>query len=136
MKDEVEIRKMCEKKYQNRNCEDITTFTESQTEIYINHHNRNDTIYYQTKSDKPSFEIISKAKIERVDFFTYVFGAFGTWLEFSFLVINTVPALFETKTINSHQSNLDVVTRHQLRCSEMKHEGNPAIKKHCFADEE
>lgn len=45
-------------------------------------------------SNKPSYFTRSQAKIQDVDFVTYIFGALGTWLGLSFWSINPIPFLF------------------------------------------
>lgn len=42
----------------------------------------------------PSFTITSKASIDNIDFLTYVLGALGAWIGFSFISINPVPYIF------------------------------------------
>lgn len=44
-----------------------------------------------TKSADPSFVIESKPRVDDIAFVTYIFGALGTWVGFSFLVLNPVP---------------------------------------------
>ena len=39
----------------------------------------------------------SKARINIIDFITYVMGALGSWIGFSFLLINPVPFIFKIK---------------------------------------
>lgn len=57
------------------------------------HRKIGDTIYHIMLriSSHPSFRIQSKPKIEDVDFVTFIFGALGTWVGFSFLFINPIP---------------------------------------------
>ena len=47
--------------------------------------------------DDPSFEMESKPRINAIDFITYIFGALGSWIGFSFLVINPVPWVLKTR---------------------------------------
>lgn len=42
---------------------------------------------------QPSFRIASKAKIEDIDLITYILGALGSWIGFSFLGFNPIPFL-------------------------------------------
>ena len=45
----------------------------------------------------PSFMMESKARINVIDFITYIMGALGSWIGFSFLLINPVPIIFKIK---------------------------------------
>ena len=51
----------------------------------------------QMFSTEPSFGFHSQPKIEIVDYVTYIFGALGTWLGFSFLGINPVSVFCTVK---------------------------------------
>ena len=46
------------------------------------------------EDDDPSFVIKSKPRIDNIDFVTYIFGALGAWIGFSFIAINPIPFLF------------------------------------------
>ena len=43
----------------------------------------------------PSFDIVSKPRIDNIDFVTYILGALGSWLGFNFISINPVPCLLQ-----------------------------------------
>lgn len=47
------------------------------------------------RSNNPSQNIESKPKIEHVDYLTYILGALGSWIGFSFLQLNPVNAFFK-----------------------------------------
>ena len=54
-----------------------------------------------------SFSVISKPKIDDIDYVTYILGALGSWIGFSFIGINPIPHLFEKEGVNyaiSHKS--------------------------------
>ena len=53
--------------------------------------NGNTTFFALSRSRNPSFKIESKARIDDIDFVTYIFGALGSWIGFSFLVLNPFP---------------------------------------------
>lgn len=62
---------------------------------------------------EPSFVIKSKPRIDNIDYVTYIFGAFGAWLGFSFISINPVPYLFQikkgkTKISNPHSNQIEI----------------------------
>lgn len=48
----------------------------------------------QKKSNVPSQKIVSKPKIENVDYMTYILGALGFWIGFSFIQLNPVNKFF------------------------------------------
>ena len=45
----------------------------------------------------PSFAAESKLRIDDIDFVTYILGALGPWLGFSFLAVNPIPYLVPTQ---------------------------------------
>ena len=48
------------------------------------------------KGSEPSFDIESKPRIDNIDYVTYILGAMGSWLGFTFIGINPVPYLLQT----------------------------------------
>ena len=58
-----------------------------------------------TKSADPSFIIESKPRIDDIDFVTYIFGALGTWIGFSFLALNPVPYVVRVNEGPSPENN-------------------------------
>lgn len=48
------------------------------------------------KGGEPSFDIESKPRIDNIDYVTYILGAMGSWLGFTFIGINPVPYLLQT----------------------------------------
>lgn len=46
------------------------------------------------RSNVPSQRIVSKPKIENVDYMTYIFGALGSWIGFSFIYLNPINKFF------------------------------------------
>lgn len=51
-------------------------------------------------STLPSYKIRSKPMINDIDFLTFIFGALGSWLGFSFLLINPIPHLFKVNDMD------------------------------------
>ena len=47
--------------------------------------------------NSPSYVIESKPRIDHVDYVTYILGALGSWLGFSFLAFNPIPYFFNKK---------------------------------------
>lgn len=64
----------------------------------------------------PSFVIESNASIQIIDFITYILGALGAWLGFSFISINPVPMMFtvENYSIN-HENSINTNDRNLFR---------------------
>lgn len=55
---------------------------------------------YVRPSIHPSFRIVSKPRIDGIDIVTYVLGALGSWIGFSFLQMNPFPFLLKIKENN------------------------------------
>ena len=84
---------------------------------------------------EPSFTLVSKPRIDNIDYVTHILGALASWLGFSFLGINPVPYLLTVANIapsnqvedQSKNSNyifsLSIrVARNQTKCNESKQE--------------
>ena len=85
---------------------------------------------------EPSFTLVSKPRIDNIDYVTYILGALGSWLGFSFLGINPVPYLLTVATPSnqvqdlSNQSNSsnyifslsNRVARNETKCNKSKQE--------------
>ena len=54
-----------------------------------------------SRSKSPSLRIQSKGRIDDIDFITYILGALGSWLGFSFLNLNPVPWIFKKNDTGS-----------------------------------
>lgn len=52
------------------------------------------------QDSNPSFTIKSKPRIDNIDFVTYILGALGAWLGFSFIGINPVPKFFVVEGVD------------------------------------
>lgn len=68
----------------------------------------------QVLSHKPSYTIANSPKIDRLYYITYVLGAAGTWIGFSFMSIEPVPLLewiisFIIRRKSNSVSNSDAV---------------------------
>lgn len=64
-------------------------------------------IFFKPKaSNDPSFEITSKPRIDNIEYITYIFGAVGSWLGFSFLGLNPVPLLIKVKVVKKKDRNV------------------------------
>lgn len=66
------------------------------------------------EGNQPSFKIVSKPRIDNIDFITYIFGALGSWFGFTFLACNPIPFISqmqdgssnsETKAIRKNQND-------------------------------
>ena len=49
------------------------------------------------QGNSPSYMIESKPRIDHIDYITYILGALGSWLGFSFLSINPIPYILKMK---------------------------------------
>lgn len=72
-----------------------------------------------------SFTIVSKPRIDNIDYVTYILGALGSWIGFSFIGINPIPFLLTMKsnaihTTENHRTDekLDKVSKDNaiLKC--------------------
>lgn len=65
-----------------------------------------DIKFYVIDNKNPSFVIKSKPRIDDIDFVTYIFGALGAWIGFSFISINPIPYLimYEKNRISKDES--------------------------------
>ena len=81
-------------KYNRSECYSQTIFTQI---LSKNTYRPTDDNYYYfisfEQSNQPSTIVRSNAKIGFVDLITYIFGALGTWIGFSFLQLNPIPHL-------------------------------------------
>ena len=82
------------RKFNRSDCYSQTIFTQILSKII--HRGKYDNYYYRIRfkpSNQPSTIIRSNAKIGFVDLITYIFGALGTWIGFSFIQLNPIPHL-------------------------------------------
>ena len=81
-------------KYNRSECYSQTIFTQI---LSKNTYRPTDEFYYYfiafKQSNQPSTIVRSNAKIGFVDLITYIFGALGTWIGFSFIQLNPIPHL-------------------------------------------
>ena len=86
---------LCRERYSYPDCTDLVHFTQaSLTEMY---NVSSPSIQFESYKDtEPSLIIRSKAQIDDLEFITYMFGAFGTWLGFSWIAVNPITFLFRT----------------------------------------
>ena len=95
----------CRKIYHRANCELETSFTKTTTVRESFPHFK----FYQSMCEDPSYHIQSHPKIQNVDYVTYIFGAFGTWFGFSFILFNPVKYIFLFRTTFSKTGVLTLV---------------------------
>ena len=92
--------KICENKYIQSHCNETIYF--NQLDVM---RKDDEAVYYETDfrigvpddDTSPSFIMESKARINIIDFITYIMGALGSWIGFSFLMINPIPFIFRIK---------------------------------------
>lgn len=79
-------------------------------------------IFEKGEDNDPSFTIKSKPRIENIDYVTYILGALGSWIGFSFAGINPVPIFLiieETKTEGTNRKNTKIEltqSKKQIAC--------------------
>lgn len=80
----------CNSLHRDPDCKEIVHLTESRlAESKPDHKPK---VYLRPGTDKnPSFTRVSKPRIGTIDYVTYVLGALGAWIGFSFIAINPVP---------------------------------------------
>ena len=91
-------------------------------------------LIWPREGKEPSFTLVSKPRIDNIDYVTYILGALGSWLGFSFLGINPVPCLLTVATPSNHVEDLsnqsnnsnyiiilsNRVARNETKCNESK----------------
>lgn len=70
-------------------------------------------IFSKDIGQDPSFLINSKPRIDNIDFVTYILGALGAWIGFSFIAINPVPYFLKIDGAES-MSNGDSTLRREV----------------------
>lgn len=94
----------CKKKFVNVECNQHSFFTQlhgkPSSQII-----RPITLSIVFKKDvDPSFVIESKPRIDDIEFVTYILGALGTWLGFSFIILNPIPFILTIERIEREKS--------------------------------
>lgn len=98
----------CTKLYPKHDCNQTTFLFQDSINSY--HWGYNVTyVSIEIKPDiEPSFLIISKPRIDNIDYVTYIFGTFGFWFGFSFIMINPVLWFFAIETKQSESENNEI----------------------------
>ena len=110
----------CERKYKQLDCSSTVYLTEATTPKYIYRYPLPARNFFYTGGDSdPSFMIRSKPRIDNIDYVTYILGALGAWIGFSFVAINPIPFflridLFET------DSNIVSLANMNFKMDQMK----------------
>lgn len=95
----------CLNRYGNDDCTMETVFTVNTMKTIKNPSYKDILLFAVSRSKQASLVITSKARIDDIDFITYILGALGSWIGFSFLSINPIPYFF--KVINQTNTNQD-----------------------------
>lgn len=103
-------------------CEQTFKYFDCYQTIYLSNIERTDEFFQETqltinmaKDTDPSFKIESKPRIDKIDFITYIFGALGSWLGFTFLMLNPVPYVMKIRSLGSEtDSEVDISMINQL----------------------
>lgn len=86
-----EYERQCYKQYQNFDCIQLVFFTKVTAPKESIDLRGGQLILRKGDSNDASFIIKSKARIDNIDYVTYILGALGFWLGFSFIGINPIP---------------------------------------------
>lgn len=71
-------------------------------------------------ANQPSFIIVSKPKIEYVDLITYILGALGSWIGFSFININPIPFIMKVEDGANDWITKSTLTKNDVRTIKRK----------------
>ena len=67
--------------------------------------NISETFIQIVPDTEASFSVVSKPRIDNIDYVTYILGALGSWIGFSFIGINPIPHLFRIDTGDNNPIN-------------------------------
>ena len=95
----------CLNRYGNDDCTMETMFTVNAMKTTKDSLYKDILLFAVSRSKQASLIITSKARIDDIDFITYILGALGSWIGFSFLNINPIPYFF--KAISQANTNQD-----------------------------
>lgn len=56
-----------------------------------------------------SYNVNSKPRVDNIDYVTYILGAMGSWIGFSFIGINPIPYFIKTKTKKVESANFSIL---------------------------
>ena len=106
------VRQACAKSRSKHDCNQRLFLIRLTTELSLD---IGSSIVFEPEADA-SFSVISKPKIDNIDYVTYILGALGSWIGFSFIGINPIPHFFETEagvnsaiSHNSCHSNIKLI---------------------------
>lgn len=96
---------ICHEKFKNPDCVSRIHFSKVKKHVYEK--GRKIISVSRVFNDIPSLNAISHPKIEIIDFITYIFGAMGMWIGFSFIVINPFKYFIEVLP-DEHDFNREI----------------------------
>ena len=107
--------KPCENILDYVDCYEPSIFTYVEQEnIHLESDDESYLVVQASSSNVPSFVIESKARIDNIDYVTYIFGAMGSWIGFCFLQINPIPIIFKRVDIEASHDDDVSVNRNRL----------------------
>ena len=89
----AETQRKCAMTHVKPDCNQRLFLTRLTTEV--SYHSAIISAIYFAKETDASFSVISKPKIDDIDYVTYILCALGSWIGFSFIGINPIPHLFQ-----------------------------------------
>ena len=105
-KNEDEIIKYCKSKYKIfPDCKKETVFTHIDTKDNPYKELNATSLSFWQGSNFVSSQIDSKRNIDFIEYFTFILGALGTWIGFSFIDCNPVPFIFKKEYIENESTD-------------------------------
>lgn len=100
--------KECESKFILEDCKTKHIFIQTQLQRMTGVNINSQFIIATKGAHAPSQKIVSKPRIDHVDFVTFIFGTLGTWIGFSFVLINPIPFFFQKyqSQISNHSNRV------------------------------
>lgn len=100
-------RDICSARYPHVDCHNRVFLTD--LEVFEPLPLKHNVISISIGNVDPSFTINSKPRIDHIDYVTFILGTLGTWLGFSFIILNPVPYFMSVQSIDQN-NNSDMVT--------------------------
>ena len=92
----------CRQQFSKVDC-DVRLYL-TQTTI-LEFENSTETYVRLRRDSDASISVVSKPRIDHIDYVTYILGALGSWIGFSFIRINPIPLLFKIDKSDNYPIN-------------------------------
>lgn len=114
LKPNMKIMDKCSRRYSNSDCLSNKFYTSTKLTRANDTGTTRAIIMITQFAHHASFIIVSKPRIDHIDYFSFILGTFGAWLGLSVLSLNPFPLIF-TKSTNS---SISTVTINDMRMFE------------------